>query len=872
MNVKSYLINNNWDIIYESIISEKVPEFFDYNDLNLSKQSLMVLANFRNGIYKHQKLALDKALNRENVCLSTSTASGKSLVFYISGIERIVHNPKSKILAIYPLKALGTEQHKRWESIFEKAGLNTNVGRIDGGIPQNQRNDILKNSDVIIMTPDIIHAWLLSNLSTKLITNFLSNIKIIIVDEAHTYSGVFGSNSAFLFRRLNHIIQKLGGSTSYISASATIKNPEIHLRKLIGLDFEIIDQKNDTSPKKDSRILLANPPDKSDILTSFSEIMNFIAEKTDHKFISFVDSRKQTEYLASITSRQIVKEEHEDQEVDFDYFEQLKIFPYRSGYEEPDRLRIQEKLSDGTLNGVISTSALEMGIDIPYLTLGILLGIPSSATSFFQRIGRVGRHTKGQIIIINNGSIITETIFRNPEKLLKIPLSESALYLENPRIQYIHTLCLAREGGEDENIKNYVGIDDNKFSTEIDFPDNFVNLCNSEKIGEISTEFQTMKAQAGEDPNHTYPLRDIDNQYKVEMRRGPNIRHLGSLTYNQLLREAYPGAVYYYQTQSFRVFRVNVFKHLIEVRKDRKYTTKPVFIPSLIFPNLSEGNIFESVRFGDLIIIECNLQIRDSIIGYKERRGPNEFQIDYPLDPQKGSFFSQSRFTRNYFTTGIILNHPVLNYENVKNGLISKIVFEAFLMTIPFERQDVSFGSDKHRKERDLFSEGSRFISIFDQTYGSLRLTSRLMDIDVITTVFETALSIAENEKRYELNSQTLEAIREINTSLSNSAQKMVIEEGIKSIPDDYEKILLPGSVGLNQRRQNEEFRIDAIFFRRDLNSLAYRGKHLSQRSRKFDGVEIIVPIKDIVEVPGESKIGFYNYATGETVDSIIGS
>jgi DEAD/DEAH box helicase domain-containing protein len=869
MDIKSYLVRNNWDLVHETIIPEKVAEYFDYNDLNLSKESLQTLSDFGNGIYKHQKLALKKSLNKENVCLSTSTASGKSLIFFINGIENIVSNPRSKIIAIYPLKALGTEQYKRWKNIFGKAGLDANVGRIDGGIPQNQRVDILNNSDVVIMTPDIIHAWLLSNLSTKSILNFLSNVVNIIIDEAHTYSGVFGSNSAFLFRRLHHIIKKLGGNPSYISASATIKNPEIHLRYLTGLDFEVINQENDTSPKKENRIILVNPPDKSDILTSFSELMNFIANKTEHQFISFVDSRKQTEYLASITSRQIDREEQEDLDADFDYFEKLKIFPYRSGYEETDRLRIQEKLSTGELKGVISTSALEMGIDIPFLTLGILLGIPNSATSFFQRIGRVGRHSNGEIIIINNGSIISETIFREPKRLLKIPLSESALYLENPRIQYIHTLCLAREGGEADNINNFLGIYSDKFETEVEFPENFLNLCESEKIGEISTEFQTMKAQAGEDPNHTYPLRDIDIQYKVEMRRGPIIRHLGSLTYNQLLREAYPGAVYYYQTQSFRVYRVNVFKHLVEVRNEKKYTTKPVFIPSLIFPNLSEGNIYESVRYGDLIIVECNLQIRDSIIGYKERRGPNELQIDYPLDPKKGSFFNQSRFTRNYFTTGVILNHPALNSDSVKNGLLSEILFEAFLMTIPFERQDVSFGSDKHRKERELFSEGSRFISIFDQTYGSLRLTSRLMDSDIISTVLETALKIAENEKRYELNKQTLEAIREINTSLSNNIQKMVIEEDIPSIPDDFEKILLPGSIGLNQKRQNEEFKVDAVFFSRDMNSLAYRGRHLSQQTIKFADCEITVPIKNIVEVPGESNIGYYNYVTGGIIESI---
>ncbi|MBL0345500.1 helicase-related protein [Candidatus Villigracilis affinis] len=126
----------------------------------------------------------------------------------------------------------------------------------------------------------------------------------------------------------------------------------------------------------------------------------------------------------------------------------IDVLPYRAGYEETDRTRIQERLSNGKLSGIISTSALELGIDIPYLETCVLVGVPPSATSLWQRIGRIGRHSKGNVIVINTGSVYDQAVFSNPESLLKRPLAESTLYLENPYIQYIHALCLARLGGE----------------------------------------------------------------------------------------------------------------------------------------------------------------------------------------------------------------------------------------------------------------------------------------------------------------------------------------------------------------------------------------------------------------------------------------
>lgn len=867
-----------WEVVHSFNTKEREGQFRDCSSLNLSEASNSVLSSFEKGIYEHQWMAINELNRGVNVCISTSTSSGKTLIFNIRGIEVLSRNPEAKILAIYPLKALGTEQETRWHEVLKKSGLPYTVGRIDGAVAQSERERIIKNSSVVIMTPDVIHAWLLSKVSNISVNKFLKNVALIVIDEAHTYSGVFGSNSAYLYRRLQHLIAISGGKYQIIAASATIKNPADHLQKLTGVKFFVIDDKHETSPKKKTTIILVNKPKSNDLLTSLSNLMRNIVNNTQYQFITFVDSRKQTEYIASISSRQSEKEsEPEQHNIDADFIRDLPICPYRSGYEEADRNRIQGKLSKGDLRGVISTSALEMGIDIPHLNLGLLVGIPNSATSFYQRIGRIARHQNGIIIIVNNGSIQTESIFREPHRLLEIPLSESALYLDNPRIQYIHALCLARQGGEDEVLKSSLGLESEEFIPNANFPSKFIELCNSERIGEITPEFQTMKAQAGEDPNHIYPLRDIDVQYKVECRQGPHLRHLGSLGFSQVMREAYPGAVYYYQTQTFRIFRLNTYKHLIEVRSEKKYTTKPTLLPTLIFPNLSEGNVIQCKKYGDLIVVECNLQIRESIAGFIETRGRNELDVSYPLDKSLGLYFDIPRFTRNYFTTGVIINHPIID-RGVKCPLLSEMLYEAFFMVIPFERQDINYGSDKHRADRKEFRKGSKFLSIFDQTYGSLRLTSRFLEHDVIEKAFMFALDIAENDPRYNTFQDEINVLKAIKAELNNPGEDVLLaKQDLIQGDGNHKVVILPDSVGLDTRDgRNEEFFIESIFYSPTFG-LAYKGRHLSETSKRMTTETwkasvpvMIVPVEVLQEIPGESKMGLYDLETGDISESQI--
>lgn len=231
MNFLDSLEDNGWQVVYKHLIPSRSKEVYNIDDLELSEFNKRYLnTSFPEGLYKHQKEALKRFISGQNVCITSGTASGKSLIFYLGAIEKISADPDAKVIAIYPLKALGREQEERWIQALRAAGLTYAVGRIDGQVDTNRRLPILDNSQIVIFTPDIIHAWLLSNLSQKSVIKFLKKVSLIIVDEVHIYSGVFGSNSAFLFRRLQHIMKLLNNSPSYICASATIANPENHLK------------------------------------------------------------------------------------------------------------------------------------------------------------------------------------------------------------------------------------------------------------------------------------------------------------------------------------------------------------------------------------------------------------------------------------------------------------------------------------------------------------------------------------------------------------------------------------------------------------------------------------------------------------------
>lgn len=869
MDISSFLSEQHWGVAGEVRLEARDASVEEPSSLPLSTVATAFLTRRHpDGIYRHQHAALQAVQARQNVCIATGTSSGKSLVFQTTAIDLLAQDSNARILAIYPMKALGSEQEDRWQRALREAGLDGKVVRIDGGVPKKNRPSLIRGARVVIVTPDIIHAWLMTSIEQSDVQTFLKCLRLMVVDEIHTYTGVFGSNAALLFRRLQHLLAFFGSRPQWIAASATLANPGELLERLFGLEFTVIGPEQDSSARHAVKIMLVRPPVEGDFLGSVASLLESLAASGSRRFIAFVDSRKQTEQLAAILARSDKELESDDREDEdeglhelADHLERLDVLPFRAGYEADDRDLIQRRLSEGKLPGVVSTSALELGLDIPFLDTAVLVGVPRSSTSLHQRIGRIGRAGPGEVIVISSGDIYDEAIMTEPESLMQRPHTEPALYLENRRIQYIHALCLCGPHGEHDTAVTLMGGDHERpFVSAATWPDGFLALCSAERLGELPPDLQGMKIEAGDSPNYIFPLRDVERQFKIEMRQRGEASNLGSVSYSQLLREAYPGAVYYYAARPYRVASVRLDAKVVSVRPEKSFHTKPMTIPTLVYPNLQPGAIHNGAHHGALNIIESDVQIREALTGYTERRGPNEFQTKYPTDSSKtGVYWSQSYFGRTFFTSAVTITHPALDVEAAVAQAAADCLYEAFLMAVPVERRDIGVAIDRHRTTRGPLVEGSRFIALYDQTYGSLRISGRVLERARLPDLLETALGLCEEN----LSADSWLAAREVLGEMASAVQAPADPQWWSDAPPppvagNVIPVIMPGSRGLQTLHDNREFYVENVFLHPA--GLRYRGHHEgTQRD-----VDEIIPIEHLTPLSGESKMGTYDLETGE--------
>lgn len=893
--LEGYCNSEGWTVVSVQKREASERKTFPLQSLGLSQWAMTAAERlYPDGLYRHQLEAVSKYASGSDVAIATGTASGKSAVFHLSALEMLSRDADSRILAIYPLKALGKEQEIRWKGAFRAAGLPEGwVARADGDVPVKARIRRLKDARCLIATPDIVHAWLLPNVGEPNVWGFIRRIRTIVVDEVHTYSGVFGSNAAFLFRRLETVMGTARTRASYIAASATIRDSAKHLRDLTGREFEIIDETLDSSGRYPLTVYMVDPPAGKDLMGPLSRLVQAIVARTDSRFIVFLDSRKQVESLASITARNQrlvtssddsddddsdeVKEDEErggSVRVLEDHLSCLDVLPYRAGFEEDDRAHIQGRLSDGKLRGVVSTSALELGIDIGDLETCILVGVPRSTTSLQQRIGRVGRQGEGVAIIVNDGDLNSEVVFRNPSSLFQRPLADSTMYLENRRIQYIHAMCLARMGGEYEQASGKASSScepDQAVELSDLWPSGFAGLCRAERTGQVPQDLQAMKMEAGETPHYVYPLRDVGVQFTVELRQGPIQHALGSLTHSQVMREAYPGAIYYYATRPYRVYKVLPRSKKVLVRGARYYTTSPNQGPTMVYPNLADEGLIQACSCGDLIMLESDAQIHEAVYGYEERRGSSRIRVDYPCDSSTAPLsYSQQSFSRYFFTTTVMMTHPSLDRQGVECHKLAELIYECFLVEVPLERQDIQYASGRLKVSAGRLVEGTRFLAVYDQTYGSLRLSGRLLEAGVAARVFNRAVQVASSNSLFDLNEETLTSLKELAACFNEKSVNMLAEicgghaaAAASREPEGQIRVIMPGSEGLNIMGSNCKFKVDSVFFSPREGGLAYRGHNDYEHDSP---VPTIVPASSIMPIPGESRMGLYDLDTGELV------
>lgn len=664
----------------------------------------------RGRVWLHQAKAMTIAAEGRNLVISTGTASGKSLVFQSAAFRVLDEDNEAAVIVFYPLKALSNDQLLSWKKAAEQAGYRSeDIVKVDGDILRPSRAKLLENSRVALMTPDICQAWLLNEISNPAHRAFLARTRLVVIDEAHVLEGVFGSNFAYLFRRLcavRFLIQHKARRTDLqvIAASATISTPDQHLHSLTGLSFETVGEEDDGAPHHERSLSHIAATDYREGEAAEAIHSALVDQSTDGSFITFVDSRQGAERLAVRTG------------------DSSLVKPYRSGYEPMDRSKIERALRDGDLRGVVSTSALELGIDIPHFTVGLNIGLPVTRKAFRQRLGRVGRQRPGHFAVVTEpyafkrfGSTLAEYYAKSVEP--------SYLYLGNRFMQFAHARCLAEE------LEMLGRTGRKELPTNVTWPDGFAEVFEFAYPGGPAArprEFDQVNRIGGDQPHFNYPLRNIpEDAYKVVHSRGgpTGPSHVAQLTVQQAIREAFPGGIYLHMAKGWRVrdWRSTSFDRTIRVNP----TTSPILPRPLIrtFVNFAldrDGIVDGRFRKGERgFLAECRLQVNERVEGYREggeRKLYKDLRQEKPWMTPK---------TRDFRTTGVVMriDEDWFRTAGIKQRVAISLR-DLMLREYSISAQDV----DSAATNISMIQDGQRnavsdALVLFDATHGTLRLT-----------------------------------------------------------------------------------------------------------------------------------------------------
>jgi len=393
-------------------------------------------------LYTHQAEVWEAAQQGNNVIVVTPTASGKTLSYNLPVLSALLTDEHARALYLFPTKALSQDQQSELNELIlaSQGSLPIKICTYDGDTPESLRISARDTGRIIISNPDMLHTGILPN-HPKWI-KFFSRLKYIIIDEAHAYRGVFGSHVANVIRRLKRITAFYGAKPQFILCSATIGNPQELAESLIGEPITLVD--NNGAPQSEKRIILYNPPIVDYVqgirISSINESRRWAVAllKAGIKTILFAHSRVKTEVAASYIREDLANFYTDNS--------RIRIEPYRGGLLPNERREIERGLREGTIHGVVSTNALELGIDIGGLDAAVVAGYPGSFNSFWQQIGRAGR--RGGLsasIFVASSAPLDQFIMNDPEWFFNKNHEEALLDPDNPYIYLDHVKCAAFE-------------------------------------------------------------------------------------------------------------------------------------------------------------------------------------------------------------------------------------------------------------------------------------------------------------------------------------------------------------------------------------------------------------------------------------------
>ncbi len=552
-------------------------------------------------LFSHQARAVDLIRAGRHTLVATPTASGKSLIYNLPVFERLLADPGARALYLFPLKALAQDQLRAIEALA--AGLpepRRPSAAICDGDTSNYRRKKLRDTPprILISNPDMLHLSLLGYHDRW--AGLWSGLRLVIIDEVHTYRGVFGSHMAWVLRRLERICRLYGSEPVFVLSSATVGNPGELGRDLLGHEVELVTESG--APRAGRHFVFLDPHSSPGFAAC--QLLE-AAMKRGLRTIVYTQSRKMTELIAVWTAGRL----GDDRE---------RLAAYRAGFLPEDRRDIEARMADGRLLGVVSTGALELGIDIGDLDLCILVGYPGSIMSTWQRSGRVGRRQRDSaVVLVAQEDALDQYFMRNPDDFFSRPVEAAVLNPENPVIMARHLICAAAESpiAADEPL--------------------LAGAAVRAGVERLEGKGELLRGADGRHwfTNRRYPQRDVDLRgtgraltIHVDTPERPL---LGEIDWGRSLRECHPGAVYLHGGRNWLVTRLDFELGQVTVTEKRlHYFTRPLASKETEILDIRETKKIVSCRAA-----LGRLRVTDRVTGFQKRllKGQKLIGVE-PLD------------------------------------------------------------------------------------------------------------------------------------------------------------------------------------------------------------------------------------------------
>jgi len=541
-------------------------------------------ANGVKKLYSHQRAALETA-EASNLIVTSGTASGKSLAFNLPVLDGIAADAKRRALYLYPTKALAQDQAR---SLAALRPPNLREAIYDGDTPREERPAIRRRSNLVLTNPDMLHVGILPH--HKNWGDFLANLDWVVVDEAHTYRGVFGSHVANVLRRLRRIARAYGGEPRFLLASATIANPVGLAEELVGTPFELID--DDGAPRSGREIAMWNPPliDKATGTrrSPLGEAADLLAELVSHgvRTICFLKSRRGIELIQRFARESL--EARGKPEL------AARIAPYRGGYTPQQRREIEARLSAGELLAVVATDALELGIDIGELDAAICVTFPGTVASLRQMWGRAGRRRRGLAVYVAGQDALDQFFCRHPDEFIGRPVEAAILDHENEQIASRHMIAAAYELSLSEG------------DAEVYGPGWRERAERLVSAGELREAGGRVMPRSSEFVAAKVPLRSAstDSVAVIERESG---EMLGLVEAERAFTTIHPGAIYLHLGRSYEVEQLDIRgRRAIVSRFDGDWYTRPKKETEIYIERVREQRSTSGVElhFGEVSVTE----------------------------------------------------------------------------------------------------------------------------------------------------------------------------------------------------------------------------------------------------------------------------